>query len=62
MKKNLVTFFLLVFSIYVFSQPGSPPGPSNNCWPPPCIPIDGGLSIFTVISMFFGYKLYSKKT
>ncbi len=27
----------------LMAQPG--PGPGPPCWPPPCIPIDGGLSL-----------------
>jgi hypothetical protein len=56
-KKFLIIIVILIPQIY-FSQPGSPGG--TPCWPPPCIPIDGGISIFTFISIFFGYKFLSK--
>jgi len=35
-------------------------GPAAPCWPPPCVPIDGGISIFVAIAAFAGYKLSSK--
>ena len=58
-KKLMLIFLILFISINYFSQPGPPSGP--NCWPPPCIPIDGGISIFTFLSILFGYKFLSKK-
>ena len=62
-KIALIFVFILIFNIYFSQQP--PPGlPGNgnvpSCWPPPCIPIDGGISIFTFISILFGYKFLSK--
>lgn len=56
-KRTLIILFILIAQQY-FSQPGNPGG--TPCWPPPCIPIDGGISIFTFISMLLGYKLVSK--
>tara|TARA_B110000483_G_scaffold238962_1_gene316567 strand:+ start:1073 stop:1264 length:192 start_codon:yes stop_codon:yes gene_type:complete len=52
----IVTLLLVVYSTQ--AQPGMPGGPP--CWPPPCIPIDGGISIFTFLSIVFGYKFLSK--
>jgi hypothetical protein len=62
MDKNKIVFIfcLILLSNIFYGQPGPPPGPGSNCWPPPCIPIDGGISIFTFISVFFGYKFLSK--
>ena len=56
--KHILLIILILVSCQFFSQPGPPSGP--GCWPPPCVPIDGGISVFTVISMLFGYKLVSK--
>ena len=58
MNKKILIIVLIFIAQQYFSQPGSPGG--TPCWPPPCIPIDGGISIFTFISMLFGYKLVSK--
>ena len=58
MKKRILIIVLILIAQQYFSQPGPPPGP--GCWPPPCIPVDGGVSIFTFISVLFGYKFLSK--
>tara|TARA_B100001093_G_scaffold341800_1_gene326615 strand:- start:20880 stop:21074 length:195 start_codon:yes stop_codon:yes gene_type:complete len=58
MKKLLTILFLLI-SINVIAPlapwgPEPPPGPP--CWPPPCIPVDGGILTFTFFTMLFGVK------
>lgn len=65
MKKLLTILFLLV-SINVMAplapwgpeEPGGPPSPPPGppCWPPPCVPVDGGIFTFTLIAMLFGAK------
>jgi hypothetical protein len=62
----LVLFFVVVCSQSLISAgpPGPPPPPSVNapCWPPPCIPIDGGISALIVAGAAYGAKkLYDKK-
>ena len=56
-SKYLILFVMVFTPHFFFAQPH--PG-FPNCWPPPCIPIDGGITIFTFISILFGYKLVSK--
>lgn len=42
--------------------PPPPPGGSPGCWPPPCIPIDGGISLLIAAGAIYGgRKLYSNK-
>lgn len=37
---------------------GGPPG----CWPPPCVPIDGGISLLIAAGAIYGgRKLYKNK-
>ena len=70
MNKNYLLVISFVFIVLFFQgQPGGPgpvgptlPGGGSApiCWPPPCIPVDGGISIFTFISILFGYKFLSK--
>lgn len=37
---------------------GGPPG----CWPPPCVPIDGGISLLIAAGAIYGgRKLYSNQ-
>lgn len=65
MKKFILKtclFVLLVFaSGNLFAQPsGTPPGgPSGAqppCWPPPCIPVDGGISVLIALGAAYGSK------
>ena len=52
-------------SLTTFGQPagGGPPGGPGGppCWPPPCIPIDGGITFLVAIAGAFGMrKIYNK--
>jgi hypothetical protein len=58
MKKRILIIVLILIALEYFSQPGNPGG--THCWPPPCIPVDGGISIFTFISILFGYKFLAR--
>jgi hypothetical protein len=69
MNKNYLLVISFVFIVLFFQgQPGPGPvgptlpggGAAPPCWPPPCIPVDGGISIFTFLSILFGYKFLSK--
>ena len=35
---------------------GTPSGGTPGCWPPPCIPIDGGIGILMAAGIAFGAK------
>jgi len=36
---------------------GGPPGSGGPpCWPPPCVPIDGGISFLILVGAIFGGK------
>ena len=51
--KILLTLSLVMFVFVAFGQPaGGEPG----CWPPPCVPIDGGISFLIAIGAAFGGK------
>ncbi len=64
------TRFLLIF-IFILGiaslcvalpPPPPPPGGSPGCWPPPCIPIDGGISLLIAAgALYGGKKLYFKQ-
>jgi hypothetical protein len=49
---------LLVFLTdqMLFSAPPPPPAGVPSCWPPPCVPIDGGISFLLVAGAAFGAK------
>jgi hypothetical protein len=60
MKKILVllSIFLLFLGSLV-AQPPSPPAgatTSPGCWPPPCVPIDGGISFLIAAGIGLGVK------
>jgi hypothetical protein len=60
--KSCLFVMLLVASSALYAQPaGTPPGgPSGGsnppCWPPPCIPVDGGISVLIAIGAAYGSK------
>lgn len=64
MKKLLATFsftLLFIFSSPMLAQPPGPGGPGGGngnppCWPPPCVPIDGGLSWLLLAGAAYGGK------
>lgn len=56
----IVVIALLVIAQVSLAQPsGGPPiggGGEPGCWPPPCIPIDGGISFLAALGIAFGGK------
>lgn len=63
-KKFLLIINFTFLILFFHSQPGGGGLPGGGgappCWPPPCIPIDGGISFFTFLSVLFGYKFLSR--
>lgn len=52
-------FIVFVSSLSVAAPP--PPSGGPGCWPPPCVPIDGGISILIAAGALYGAKtLYNK--
>lgn len=65
MKKNLKRLFatLVVFGGLMTTDLFAPPtvgggasGGSAGCWPPPCVPIDGGVGLLIAAGLAFGGK------
>jgi hypothetical protein len=57
--KGLATLAVLLVSSALLAQPGGGPpvgGGEPACWPPPCIPIDGGMSFLLAAGLAFGGK------
>lgn len=68
MSKRFLLLFIFVFGIVTLSRalPPPPPPPDGGdepgCWPPPCIPVDGGISLLIAAGVVYGgRKLYSKQ-
>jgi hypothetical protein len=58
--------FIIGFTAFCVALPPPPPPPGGGdepgCWPPPCIPIDGGISLLIAAgAVYGGRKLYSKQ-
>lgn len=63
MKKLLLAIALILASHGLFAQPpgGPPPGgttgtPPPDCWPAPCIPVDGGIGFLVLAGAALGGK------
>ena len=55
--KSILTLILVFFgSQILLSAPPPPPSGSPGCWPPPCVPIDGGISFLIVAGAAYGAK------
>ncbi|GAB4450980.1 MAG: hypothetical protein OHK0036_10670 [Bacteroidia bacterium] len=52
----IILFSVLCISIGFAAAPPPPPPPPPGCWPPPCIPIDGGVSILIAAGALYGAK------
>ena len=63
-KLFILFIFILNFTSICIAQDPPPPPPTDEpgCWPPPCIPIDGGISLLIAAGAIYGgRKLYSKQ-
>ncbi len=55
--KSILTIALVLFgSQILLSAPPPPPSGSPGCWPPPCIPIDGGVTFLIAAGAAYGAK------
>jgi len=60
-KKIIFTFFIILISNICFAPPPGPPTGGPGCWSPPCVPIDGGITLLIAAGAIYGgKKLYSK--
>lgn len=60
----LLIYFVIIGTTICLAGPPPPPpsGGSPTCWPPPCIPIDGGISFLIAAgALYGGKKLYNKQ-
>jgi hypothetical protein len=61
-KILLLAIFIIVSSSLCLALPPPPPSGSGGgfgCWPPPCVPIDGGISLLIAAGAIYGgRKLY----
>lgn len=57
MKRRYIFFLLCLLAGGIVFGAAPPPPPPPGCWPPPCIPIDGGLSILITAGALYGAKM-----
>ena len=55
-KVLLILAFFAFFTLNMNAQPPPPGGTGPSCWPPPCIPIDGGISWLLAAGIVYGAK------
>lgn len=62
-KKGLKLVGLLFgFAMVMNAAPPPPSTSTPPCWPPPCIPIDGGITLLMVAGAAYGAKkLYNSR-
>lgn len=65
LRNNIKTVFTLSLAMFFFialgqpgggGPPGGPGGGEPPCWPPPCVPVDGGLSFLIAMGAAYGGK------
>ena len=60
---TVISFFIIIplFTVFIgikdsYAQPPPPGGGDPGCWPPPCIPIDGGIGFLIAAGIAYGGK------
>ncbi|MCX8143467.1 MAG: hypothetical protein N3F62_04315 [Bacteroidia bacterium] len=57
---KIIAFSIMLFCFNQLMFGAAPPPPGGGgrppCWPPPCIPIDGGVSILIAAGALYGAK------
>lgn len=63
LRFTLSLVLVLFGSFFSFSAPPPPSTGTPTCWPPPCIPVDGGVSLLVAAGALYGAKkIYNKRT
>lgn len=65
MNRKFILIFVFIIGAVSFCLGAAPPKPPQGgagCWPPPCVPIDGGISLLIAAGAIYGgKKLYNNK-
>ncbi|HQQ95522.1 MAG TPA: hypothetical protein PLQ93_13290 [Bacteroidia bacterium] len=62
--RRIFLFLALGFSLGLSAAPAPPPSATGGpgCWPPPCVPIDGGIGLLMAAGAAYGArKLYRSR-
>jgi len=61
-KQYSLLLFFVIIGLASYSAPPPPPGTGPGCWPPPCVPIDGGITLLMAAGAAYGAKkIYDSK-
>ncbi len=55
LRVTATSVFFILGSFVALAQPG-PPTSGPTCFPPPCVPIDGGIGFLIAAGVAFGAK------
>lgn len=55
-KQGILIGFFAVLASFSYAAPPPPPSTGPGCWPPPCIPIDGGITLLMAAGAAYGAK------
>lgn len=62
-KNKLLFLFVIGLPCLLLSIPVPPTNNQPNCWPPPCVPIDGGITALAAAGIAYGiYKIRPQKS
>jgi len=56
MLRPTLLFLFLVLASTGQAQPPPPGGSGPSCWPPPCVPVDGGVGFLIAAGIALGAK------
>lgn len=56
MAKRLLVGISVFAASVVVAAPPPPPGGGPGCWPPPCVPVDGGLVFLMLAGGLYAIK------
>ena len=59
-QKIIIGVFVTISAISYSAGPPPPPPPAGGpgCWPPPCVPIDGGITLLMAAGAAYGAKKF----
>lgn len=56
LKQYILVAFFIALATLSYAAPPPPPSTGPGCWPPPCVPIDGGITLLMAAGAAYGAK------
>jgi hypothetical protein len=57
-KQKILLGILAAITSVTYAAPPPPPGTGPACWPPPCVPIDGGITLLMAAGAAYSVKKF----